>query len=100
VSTSGTSEVGSVASLHRYPVKSMLGEELQQALLAARGVHGDRSWGLVDDGTGKVVSVKRRRCRRSSEPRVEVVNDVERAGTPSVLASPPQTLARRGRRRC
>jgi uncharacterized protein YcbX len=51
--------VGSVRSLHRYPVKSMLGEELDHAALDARGVVGDRAYALIDDETGKVVSIKR-----------------------------------------
>src|SRR5262249_50838717 len=46
-------------SLHRYPVKSMLGEELDQVLVDRRGVVGDRAYALIDDETGKVVSVKR-----------------------------------------
>jgi uncharacterized protein YcbX len=56
----GVSEVvGSVQSLHRYPVKSMLGEDLEQVALDRRGVIGDRAYALIDDDTGKVVSIKR-----------------------------------------
>jgi uncharacterized protein len=50
---------GVVASIRRYPVKSMLGEELDTATVAERGVLGDRAYALIDDETGKVVSVKR-----------------------------------------
>ena len=50
--------VGTVQSIARYPVKSMLGEELDIASVAARGVVGDRAYALIDDETGKVVSVK------------------------------------------
>lgn len=35
-------EVGTVASVWRYPVKSMCGEELDQAFLGFAGVYGDR----------------------------------------------------------
>lgn len=51
--------VGRVASILRYPVKSMLGEVVDDVDLVAGGVAGDRAYALVDDATGKVVSVKR-----------------------------------------
>lgn len=54
-------QVGVVADLRRYPVKSMLGEGLGVAVLDERGLAGDRAFALVDDETGKVVSVKRPR---------------------------------------
>lgn len=53
--------VGSVSAIHRYPVKSMLGEELETVPLDQRGVVGDRRYALIDDETGKVVSAKRPR---------------------------------------
>lgn len=53
--------VGSVATLTRYPVKSMRGEDLPDVEVLATGVSGDRAYALVDDETGKVVSVKRPR---------------------------------------
>lgn len=56
-----TSAVGTVSDLRRYPVKSMLGEQLERAEVTAKGIAGDRAYALVDDETGKVVSVKRPR---------------------------------------
>ena len=53
--------VGRVASLHRYPVKSMGGERLDTARITARGMEGDRAGALVDRETGRVVSAKRPR---------------------------------------
>jgi uncharacterized protein YcbX len=50
--------VGSVATLWRFPVKSMLGERLEQAELSERGFVGDRAYALIDVDTGKVVSAK------------------------------------------
>jgi uncharacterized protein YcbX len=50
--------VGAVVSLWRYPVKSMLGEELNASYLTDGGLLGDRSLALVDTETGKVVSAK------------------------------------------
>jgi uncharacterized protein len=53
--------VGRVAAIRRYPVKSMLGEELETVAFDQRGVVGDRRYALVDEETGKVVSTKRPR---------------------------------------
>ena len=49
---------GAVVSLWRYPVKSMMGEELNASDVTDRGMLGDRSLALVDTETGKVVSAK------------------------------------------
>jgi uncharacterized protein len=51
------SKVGSVVSLWRYPVKSMMGEELDTADLTDRGLLGDRAYALMDSD-GKVASAK------------------------------------------
>jgi uncharacterized protein YcbX len=57
--TAGASDkVGSVVALWRYPVKSMMGEELNAADVTDRGLLGDRAYALVDVETGKVVSAK------------------------------------------
>jgi len=50
--------VGSVVSLWRYPVKSMMGEELNASVLTERGLLGDRAFAVVDSSTGKVASAK------------------------------------------
>jgi len=50
--------VGSLAELWRFPVKSMKGEQLEQAELTERGLLGDRAFALIDTDTGKVVSAK------------------------------------------
>jgi uncharacterized protein len=47
-----------VATLWRYPVKSMLGEELNGAEITADGLLGDRAYALVDVETGNVISAK------------------------------------------
>ena len=36
-------EVGTIAGIYRYPVKSMLGEELDASLLGQNGIPGDRA---------------------------------------------------------
>lgn len=52
------SEVGHVVSLWRYPVKSMMGEELTAAEVTENGLLGDRAYGLIDNATGKAASAK------------------------------------------
>ena len=49
---------GSVATLWRYPVKSMMGEELNGTMVNERGILGDRAYALIDRATGKVASAK------------------------------------------
>jgi uncharacterized protein len=49
---------GSVVALWRYPVKSMMGEELNSAEVNKDGLAGDRAYALVDSSDGKVASAK------------------------------------------
>ena len=50
--------LGSIVSLWRYPVKSMMGEELNAAEVTKRGLLGDRAYALVDTSDAKVASAK------------------------------------------
>jgi uncharacterized protein YcbX len=50
--------IGTVVSIWRYPVKSMLGEELNSSYITERGLVGDRAYALIDQETGKVASAK------------------------------------------
>jgi uncharacterized protein YcbX len=50
--------VGTVEALWRFPVKSMLGERLDEVLVTSRGVVGDRAFALIDGETGKIASAK------------------------------------------
>lgn len=50
--------LGHVALLRRYPVKSMLGENIRQAHVTAAGLPRDRRLALVHEATGKVASAK------------------------------------------
>jgi uncharacterized protein YcbX len=51
-------DTGKVVSIWRYPVKSMLGEELNSSYITERGLMGDRAYALIDKETGKVASAK------------------------------------------
>jgi uncharacterized protein YcbX len=50
--------VGVLAHLWRFPVKSMLGEKLDQAVVTPHGLIGDRAFALIEGDSGKVVSAK------------------------------------------
>lgn len=56
-----------LAEVWRYPVKSMRGERLDQAIVGPGGIQGDRRWAVVDAETGVSLSAKRYanllRCR-------------------------------------
>jgi uncharacterized protein YcbX len=58
MSNTNQMSVGTVASLWRYPVKSMMGEELNVAQVTEGGLFGDRAYALFDPTAGKVVSAK------------------------------------------
>ena len=56
-----------LAEIWRYPVKSMLGEQIDQANVTPDGIQGDRRWAVVDAESGVSLSAKRYadllRCR-------------------------------------
>lgn len=56
--SNSTQMVGKVVTLWRYPIKSMMGEELNATTVTNRGLLGDRAYALVDQATTKVVSAK------------------------------------------
>lgn len=47
-----------VTAIHRYPVKSMLGESLTTCTVGPNGVVGDRAYAVIDGETGVVASAK------------------------------------------
>lgn len=51
-------QVGTVSSLWRYPVKSMLGEQIKSSQINNYGLLGDRAYALLDTQTGKIASAK------------------------------------------
>lgn len=74
--------MGEVLWLGRYPVKSMLGEELVVAALTDSGLAGDRRYALIDELTGLVASAKNPRkwrgllrmtARHAADGRLEFV---------------------------
>jgi uncharacterized protein YcbX len=47
-----------IDALYRFPVKSMLGERVEQASVTGRGLLGDRAYAVVDPADGTVASAK------------------------------------------
>jgi hypothetical protein len=47
-----------VVSIWRYPVKSMMGEELNACDITSKGLLGDRAYAVVDTSTGKLANAK------------------------------------------
>jgi uncharacterized protein len=57
-------EPGTVVALRRYPVKSMLGEDLATVPLTPAGLEGDRFAAVIDQETGRVATAKHPRLWR------------------------------------
>jgi uncharacterized protein YcbX len=58
VNQRSSAATGTVVSLWRYPVKSMMGEELNSSYVTERGLLGDRTYAVIDKQTDKVASAK------------------------------------------
>lgn len=94
--------VGHVQALWRYPVKSMLGERLEQLEVDPRGVMGDRGYALWDPQAQRVASAKNPRrwanllaysARYLEEPRPGApLPPVEVHGPLDGAAAPPTSL--------
>lgn len=72
-----------VSTVCRYPVKSMLGEDLGAARIDERGLEHDRSHAVVDQATGTVASAKQPRLWRAL-----LTASARREGAEVVLALP------------
>src|ERR1700733_366562 len=57
--------LGTVAKLRRYPVKSMLGEDLSAGDVTLAGLAGDRRLAVISRRTGKIASAKYPRLWRA-----------------------------------
>lgn len=81
-----TTTVGTVNAIMRFPIKSLLGESLEECEIVASGLLGDRGHALVDPSTGKIASAKqpnlwrdlltfRAKTASETDPRAIVVSD-------------------------
>jgi uncharacterized protein len=97
--TSTPKLLGSVVSLWRYPVKSVMGEELNASEVTTGGLLGDRSYALVDCSDGKVASAKNPRKWPTLFDFRAALADVPRPGakmTPVRVVLPDGTIVDSG----
>jgi hypothetical protein len=73
-----------IEQIWRYPVKSVGGHRVAAATVTDTGIEGDRSWGIVDDATGKVLTGRR-------EPRLLMATTTHDEDGPIITAekTPP-----------
>jgi uncharacterized protein YcbX len=50
--------IGTIGAIMRFPVKSLLGENLNECAITLEGLDGDRTHALIDASTGKIASAK------------------------------------------
>jgi len=79
-----------VRSLWRHPVKSLRGEPISAAQVDGDGLRGDRSWGVRDDATGRVLTGRR-------EPRLlDAAATLDNNGNPLLTLPDGSTLVGQG----
>lgn len=77
-----------VQQLWRHPVKSLQGEQLDEAVLEAGGLVGDREWGIRDLVTGNILTARREpalllaaaRLTDGGQPALTLPDDTEVVG--------------------
>lgn len=87
----GNGSAGTLKSIYRHPVKSMIEEELADCEISAAGLCGDRAYALIDMDDGKVASAKNpRKWRSLLECRAHYENDPgSREDVPAVRITTP-----------
>jgi uncharacterized protein YcbX len=91
VSQAAEQQFGTVVSLWRYPVKSMMGEELNAAGVDDRGLFGDRAYAVLDRSDGKVASAKNpRKWPRMFDFRASFADPPRRGAPPAVRITLPE----------
>jgi uncharacterized protein YcbX len=79
--------LGLVLALWRYPVKSMLGEEIASGRFIERGLAGDRAYALIDRDSGKIASAKNpRKWFRLVTFAAKTIEEPDEAGRPPKVA--------------
>ena len=91
MSQAAQQQLGTVVSLWRYPVKSMMGEELNAAEVDDRGLLGDRAYAVLDRSDGKVASAKNpRKWPRMFDFRASFADPPRRGAPPPVRITLPE----------
>ena len=79
-----------IGSIHRYPVKSMGGETLDEVHLGMQGIHGDRAWAVRDEVSGGIRGAKKIPALMSLSARYEQPPG-DRGSSPAVITLPDGT---------
>lgn len=66
-----------IAELWRYPIKSLGGERLRSSEVTELGLVGDRSWGIEDVATGKILTGRREAALLMAEGRLDADDGAE-----------------------
>ncbi len=85
-----------IASLFRYPVKSMGGESVELAELTVDGILGDRAWALRDDVIGGLRGGKRYPALMSLTARFTEEPTADRRSAPAQISLPDGALVHTG----
>ena len=85
-------QVGTVAQVWRYPVKSFQGEPVDSLDLAPGGAVGDRTLAVVDPAAGKVLSAKRYADLLMASARLDE-RPASWSRCPTAASTPPTTPA-------
>src|SRR5271167_4044139 len=79
--------LGSVLALWRYPIKSMLGEQISSGRFIERGLAGDRVYAVIDRATGRIGSAKNpRKWFRLVSFSVKTIEETDADGAPPKVA--------------
>jgi len=95
-------KLGRVTALHRYPVKSMGGEALDEVQIGAGGIPGDRAWAVRDEvrggirGAKKIPALMQLRARYLAPPAATGSSpaEIELPGRERMRTDDPQVNAR------
>jgi uncharacterized protein YcbX len=83
-------EVGQVAGIWRYPVKSMAAEPLEQVEVGWHGLAGDRRWAFIPDGLARSgfpwLTIRERPDMRHHHPRL--LDEARPDASPTVVRTP------------
>ena len=84
---------GRIGQIWRYPVKSMGGERLTDAHLAANGLQGDRAWAVRDEVRGGIRGAKKIPARMRCSARYSSAPQAGRMPAPEIALPGGETLA-------
>jgi uncharacterized protein YcbX len=86
--------IGQVTQLWRYPVKSMMGEQIEEGSFGPQGLAGDRGWALRDEVRGGIQGAKKLPGLMDLAARYPAEPDGQGAGVLAEITLPDGTTIR------